>query len=405
MLSFKLRASVPALLLCVLATSCSGDDTTPNSVVPTGGAGGASGSGAGGTSAGAAGMAMAGQTPGGSVSGGAPTTGGSSGAAGAAGSAAGGVSGSGAGGAGSCSKVGTQAAPGTDGDGKKQLDAPYTPAPETQMHLNAAPVGKVNDMPVTIKPPPAQIYAATKLYPGVAQMLKYEYWIYVPSQYKAGCPAALMVFYDGMHYVAEDSQFNAPTVFDNLIAKGEMPVTIGVFINPGEPGDGNYTGNEQPNRSKQYDRNSPDQANFIVDEFLKDVVLPKYDIVDDPEGWAISGHSSGGIAAFMVGWYRPEKFRKLMTHDASFSNTGDYMGMSLMAAVDTSPLKPLRVYLMSGPNDLGGWLNANTNAFTKLTAKQYHVRFITETSQHFPPQAGIQDFADGLRWMWRGYKL
>jgi enterochelin esterase family protein len=301
--------------------------------------------------------------------------------------------------------VGTQAEPGTDGDGKKQLDAPYTPAAETQMHLNAAPVGKVNDMPVADKPPAAQIYSATKLYPGVTQMLKYEYWIYVPAQYKAGCPAALMVFYDGMHYVAEDSEFNAPTVFDNLIATGDMPVTIGVFINPGEPGDGNYTGNEQPNRSKQYDRNTPDQANFIVDEFLKDVVLPKYDLVDDPNGWAISGHSSGGIAAFMVGWYRPEKFRKLMTHDASFSNTGDYMGMSLMEAVDASPLKPLRVYLMSGPNDLGGWYNANTNAFDKLTAKQYHLRYITETSQHFPPQAGIQDFAEGLRWLWRGYKL
>jgi hypothetical protein len=81
------------------------------------------------------------------------------------------------------------------------------------------------------------------------------------------------------------------------------------------------------------------------------------------------------------------------------------MGMSLLESVDQSPVKPLRVYLMSGPNDLGGWYGANTNAFDKLTAKQYHVRYITETSQHFPPQAGIQDFAEGLRWMWRGYKL
>jgi len=58
-----------------------------------------------------------------------------------------------------------------------------------------------------------------------------------------------------------------------------------------------------------------------------------------------------------------------------------------------------------GPNDLGGWYNANTNAFTHLTAKQYHVQYITETSGHFPPQAAIQDVVNGLKWIWRGYKL
>lgn len=398
----QLRTCAPALLLGALALGCSDGANTTNPTLPSGGGGAAST--AGGMSGGAMGGSTAGQAQAGSSNGG-EVAGGRGGAAGASGTAAGGSAGSGTGGARLCAKVGAQADPGTSGDGKKQLDAPYTNAPETQMHLNNAPVGKVNDLPVADQPPPAQIYAATKLYPGINQMLKYEYWIYVPSQYRAGCPAALMLFYDGMHYVAEDAEFNAPTVFDNLIAQGEMPVTIGVFINPGEPGDGNYTGNERPIRSQQYDRNSPEQANFLVDEFLKDVVLPKYDLVDDPNGWAISGHSSGGIAAFMVGWYRPEKFRKLLTHDASFPNTDDYMGVSLLGSVDASPLKPLRVYLMSGPNDLGGWFNANTSAFDKLTAKQYHVRYITETSQHFPPQAGVQDFADGLRWLWRGYTL
>lgn len=400
---FSLRASAPLLLLSACASGCSDNATTSSPNFSSGGGGAATTAGASGMAGSNAGGTTAGQAPGGSSAGGTTSEAGSSGAGGAAPTS--GSGGSANGGALACAKVGTQADPGTEGDGKKQLDAPYTPAPETQSHLEGAPVGKVNDMPVADKPPPALIYTASKAYPGINQMLKYEYWIYVPSQYKAGCPAALMVFYDGMHYVAEDSEFNAPTVFDNLIAKGEMPVTIGVFINPGEPGSGNYDGNERPIRSQQYDRNSPDQAGFIVDEFLKDVVLPKYDIVDDPNGWAISGHSSGGIAAFMVGWYRPEKFRKLLTHDASFPNTGDYMGMSLLESVDASPQKPLRVYLMSGPNDLGGWEGANNNAFDKLTAKQYHVRYIHENSQHFPPQAGVQDFADGLRWMWRGYEL
>jgi len=59
----------------------------------------------------------------------------------------------------------------------------------------------------------------------------------------------------------------------------------------------------------------------LVDEIIPDVVLSKYDIVEDPDGWGVSGHSSGGIVAFMAGWYRPDKFHKLLTHNASFSNT------------------------------------------------------------------------------------
>ncbi len=104
----------------------------------------------------------------------------------------------------------------------------------------------------------------------------------------------------------------------------------------------------------------------------------------------------------MVGWYRPDKFRKLLTHDASFPNTG---GVFPKLIASTMPNKPIRVYLMSGPNDLGGWQAANTEAAKDLADKMYHYRFRTETSQHFPPQAAIADIADALRWMWRGYKL
>ena len=115
--------------------------------------------------------------------------------------------------------------------------------------------------------------------------------------------------------------------------------------------------------------------------------------------------TSGAIAAFMTGWYRPEKFRKLLTLDASFSNTGNYMNMSLIGSIGSSAVKPLRVFLMSGPNDLGGWQNANTSAATALANKGYHYQFLIEDSQHYPPQAAQQDFPTVMRWMWRGYKL
>src|SRR5688572_30875493 len=60
-----------------------------------------------------------------------------------------------------------------------------------------------------------------------------EYSIYVPAQYDEKKPACLMVFQDGGSYVNPKGDFRSTIVFDNLIHKKEMPVTIGLFINPG----------------------------------------------------------------------------------------------------------------------------------------------------------------------------
>jgi hypothetical protein len=70
-----------------------------------------------------------------------------------------------------------------------------------------------------------------------------DYWVYVPAQYDGSKPACIMVFQDGGAYVGESGDFRVPTVFDNLIHKHEMPVTLGIFVNPGQPN----------NRSFEYD--------------------------------------------------------------------------------------------------------------------------------------------------------
>src|SRR5947209_3099440 len=69
----------------------------------------------------------------------------------------------------------------------------------------------------------------SKIYPGTVR----DYWIYVPAQYKPDKPACTMVFQDGATFANENGAFKTTVVFDNLIHKGEMPVTIGVFISPG----------------------------------------------------------------------------------------------------------------------------------------------------------------------------
>ena len=72
-------------------------------------------------------------------------------------------------------------------------------------------------------------FTDSKIYPGTER----DYFIYVPAQYDGSKPAALMVFQDGKNYVNDKGQWRVPTVLDNLIHSGEMPVTIGVFVNPG----------------------------------------------------------------------------------------------------------------------------------------------------------------------------
>src|SRR5450755_4725703 len=65
-------------------------------------------------------------------------------------------------------------------------------------------------------------FDSSKIFPGTTR----DYWIYIPAQYNPDRPACVYVNQDGI-------QWNAPTVFDNLIYRKEIPVMIGIFIIPG----------------------------------------------------------------------------------------------------------------------------------------------------------------------------
>ena len=104
-------------------------------------------------------------------------------------------------------------------------DSDYKLGPDSMVKPDV-PQGKVTKMPPW----------TSKIFEGTVR----DWWIYVPAQYDAAKPASLMVFQDGGGYVNLKGDFRVPTVFDNLIAAKEMPVTIAVFINPGvvPPADG-----------------------------------------------------------------------------------------------------------------------------------------------------------------------
>lgn len=237
-----------------------------------------------------------------------------------------------------------------------------------------------------------------------------EYYIYVPAQYKADGSekAAVMIFQDGHAYVSENGQVRVPVVFDNLIAAGDMPVTIGIFINPGWFADKieSKQGWRAPegvrsNRSVEYDTLDSKYAEFLENEILPEVGK-KYRLTDDPEMRAICGMSSGGICAFTAAWQRPDLFHKVLSHIGSFTNIKG--GHVYPALIRKTEKKPLRVFLQDGSNDLdnehGNWPLANQQMAKALQFADYDYRFVYGEGGHNGNHGGAI-LPDSLRWLWR----
>ena len=228
----------------------------------------------------------------------------------------------------------------------------------------------------------------------------------MPAQYTADKPAALMVFQDGHDYVGPKGNWRVPTVFDNLIAKGEMPVTVAVFINPGhdmtkpKP----QSAWRVSNRSVEYDTLGGHYAGMLIDEIIPEV-KKTCSITDNPEGRAICGASSGGICAFTVAWERPDQFRKVFSTIGSFTNIRG--GHMYPAMIRETERKPIRVFLQDSTGDLdntiGNWPIANQNMNSSLNYMHYDVKFdFTEGYGHNSNRGG-SIFPEALKWLWRGY--
>jgi enterochelin esterase family protein len=301
---------------------------------------------------------------------------------------------SGAAGSSATSTMGKQDDPGTTDDGTAPQPPPYNLPPESLTQINNAPKGQL------LGP---TIYTQTGTYSGWSTW-KFTYWVYVPAQYKPGHAAAIMILNDGLKYngdqVATPARFNTPTVFDNLIAEGTMPVTIGVFIDPGT-NDGHHVGGGDAGRSRQYDTPNDQYGKFLLNEFIPSEIAKKYDIVTDADGWAIAGHSSGGNASMVAAWFYPDKIHKVLTASASFPLTGGRFPAEFLTV---TPAKPLRIYHMAGSRDDPGIFDANNQAAKNFAMMRYHYRYRPGEDIHYPPSAAAADFPNALRWLWRGYK-
>ncbi len=233
-----------------------------------------------------------------------------------------------------------------------------------------------------------------------------RYSVYVPAQYDGSEPAAVMVFQDGHAYVDPNGQFRATVVMDNLIHAGDMPVTIGIFIDPGHlretlPDQKRGWRPTPANRSFEYDTLSDQYARFLLEEILPEVGK-SVRLTTDPNMRAICGISSGGICAWTVAWERPNEFRKVLSHVGSFVNIRG--GNDCEALIRKAEKKPIRVFLQDGSGDLdnqhGNWPLANQEMAAALKFKDYDFKFVYGEGGHNGKHGGAI-LPESLRWLWR----
>ena len=234
---------------------------------------------------------------------------------------------------------------------------------------------------------------ATAAFPNISR----DWTLYVPAQYDAKTPANLVVFQDARFYLSDD--FNAPIVFDNLIARGDIPPTIGLFVEPGDlPG-------AEPrsfgNRSVEYDSLTDAYSRLIHEELLP-LVTADYAISTDPARRASVGMSSGGICAFTMAWERPDSFARVVSHVGSFTDIRG--GNAYIPRVRKNGRKPIRVFLQGAVGDLdnpnGSWTVANFDMAMALRFKGYDYRFEYGQGAH-DRRHGAAIFPEALRWIFR----
>jgi enterochelin esterase family protein len=256
----------------------------------------------------------------------------------------------------------------------------------------------------------------SQAYPGTL----HDFCVYVPAQYDAKTPASLMIFQDGQAWLRLTGDYRVTYVFDNLIYRREMPVTIAVFINPGRTSEqpeasASDWGDKSTNRPQEYNALDDKYARVIVDELLP-ALYGRYNISKNADDHAIGGASSGAIAAFTVAWHRPDQFHKVLSTIGSFTNIrGGHVYPDLIRQTDN---KPIRIFLQDGTNDNRGmrpdesgkmiykpdwdWHAQNIKMLAALTEKGYDVNYTWGIGTHSNKQAGAI-LPDMLRWLWRDY--
>jgi sugar lactone lactonase YvrE/enterochelin esterase-like enzyme len=291
---------------------------------------------------------------------------------------------------------------------RKELDGP--PLPDAQRQPGV-PQGEMLSGEIT----------DSKIYPGTEN----QFQVYVPKQYNPDKPACLLVKLDGF-------AGGQAIILDNLIAKGDMPVTIGVGITPGmivKPGDDAQAAAAETeakpgkpvkppkkdvarfNRSYEFDSVNDNLPNYVLDELLPKVeAMTTKDgraihLSHDPNDRAVTGGSTGGIGSFTLAWRRPDAFSRVYTLIGTYVSMRG--GHEYPALIRKTEPKPIRIFLEDGNIDswnqiFGSWFMANVQMEAALNWSGYDVQHAWGTHAHNGKPGGTI-FPDVMRWLWAGW--
>ncbi len=236
-------------------------------------------------------------------------------------------------------------------------------------------------------------FSQSRIFPGTRR----QGWVFVPAQYDSARPACVYVRQDGYN-AAEKG------MLETLIAAGDMPVTVGVFITSGDLPPAKPGTMGRRNRSFEYDAVDDAYVRFLVEELLPFVAKEFHlNLSDKGNDRCIAGGSSGGIAAFNAAWQRPDAFSRVYANSGSFvAFRGGHEFPTLVRKVEA---KPIRTYLTTGTHDMvncaGDWylLDQEMDQALKFSGYDYFFRAIEG-----PHVAGWNEyFPEAMRFIWKGW--
>ena len=240
----------------------------------------------------------------------------------------------------------------------------------------------------------------SKIYPGTEREVKR----YIPRQYDASTPAALILGTDSQEKVLAEC-------IDSLVTEGAMPTAIAVVVRPGRIH--NAKGEVvRYNRSNEYDRMDGRFARFIEEEVLPQVEKMRCSdgraitISKEPSMRAITGSSSGGICAFNAAWQRPDMFARVYAMCGTFVPFRG--GDQYPALVRKSEPRALRIFLQDNDKDtwnplFGSWFEYNTLMLSALQFAGYDVRHQWDKGGH-SGNNGRLIMTKVMRWLWHDWQ-
>jgi len=243
-------------------------------------------------------------------------------------------------------------------------------------------------LPPELQPPTAPIPTGTitdHTLDSAALEQTRTFFVYAPAGQIIGEKLPAVYIHDGGEYI---NLIDAPAILDRLIAAGEIPPLVAVFIPPFD-------------RSQEYDRNDA-YVQFLADELVP-FVRQNYDTDPDPAKTGTLGASLGGLIAVHAGLTRPDTFGLVGGYSGAYTMDND----AVIRQVGRAGTEAVRFYLnvgiyetaVGGDPDTGNLLAANRRLVEALSTGDYDFQYLEAPQGH---SWGLwrDYFGDGLRFLY-----